>query len=322
MKVGGAAMFTLGFDVAKDKLDVALINRSGQLKDRYVVANMPKAITELLKTVHAKHPKLIAGCEATGHYHVALVRTCLAANIEVRILNPLMTKQYTRATIRGRKTDTDDALSIARLILRGEGRAASLSDIALPKLYVRLATKVAQQRQALELQQQFLRALDADGKIRDCFLPAIAALDKLSTELRAYAAADVNPKDYELLQSIIGIGPHIAVSILAEVGDITRFPSSKQLIAFAGFDPKQKQSGTTLNRTGRLTKRGSPELRRVLFLAATVARRYDPELKLYYEKKRGEGKRYTPAVIAVTQKLINRIYAVLVRQTPYVTKST
>jgi transposase len=317
-------MFTLGFDVAKDKLDVALINRSGQLKDRYVEKNSPKAITELLKTVRMKHPKVRCGCEATGHYHVALVRACLSLGIEVRILNPLMTKQYTRATIRGRKTDSDDALSIARLILRDEGRSANLSDIALPKLYVRLATKVAQQRQALDLQMQFLEALETEDvtPIRERFIPAIAALDKLSLELRAHAAANVNQRNYELLQSIVGIGPHIAVSILAEIGDISRFPSSKQLVAFAGFDPKQKQSGTSLNRTGRLTKRGSPELRRVLFLAATSARRYDTELKEYYQKKRNEGKRYTPAVIAVTQKLTNRVYAVLTRQTPYVTKST
>ena len=185
---------------------------------------------------------------------------------------------------------------------------------------MRLATKVAQQRQALELQQQFLGAIDANEQVRQCFMPAITALDKLSVEIRAYAEAEVNLKDYKLLQSIVGIGPHIAPSILAEIGDVTRFPSSKQLIAFAGFDPKQRQSGSSMNRTGRITKRGSPELRRVLFLAASVARRYDPELKLYYQKKRDEGKRYTPAVVAVTQKLINRIYAVLARQTPYITK--
>lgn len=317
-------MFTLGFDVAKDKLDVALINRSGQLKERFSVSNTPKAITEFLKIVRTNHPKLVTGCEATGHYHVALVRACLALGVEVRILNPLMTKQYTRATIRGRKTDTDDALSIARLILRGEGKPATQADIALPKLYVRLATKVTQQRQALELQQQFLEALDLEvgASARDCFRAATTALTVLASELRAHAAKGVNPRDYELLQSIVGIGPQIAVSILAEIGDISRFPSSKQLVAFAGFDPKQKQSGTSLNRTGKLTKRGSPELRRVLFLAATSARRYDPELKLYYERKRGQGKRYTPAVIAVTQKVTSRVYAVLTRQTPYITEST
>lgn len=75
-KVGGTAMFTLGFDVAKDKVDVALVNRSGQLKDRYIVTNSPKTITDLLKSVRSKHSKLRCGCEATGHYHVALVRAC------------------------------------------------------------------------------------------------------------------------------------------------------------------------------------------------------------------------------------------------------
>ena len=176
----------------------------------------------------------------------------------------------------------------------------------------------------MELQRQFLQALETetDEPVRDCFSSAIASLSKLADELRARAALDVNPKDLELLQTIVGIGPHIAVSILAEIGDVTRFPSSKQLIAYTGFDPKQKQSGSSLNRTGRLTKRGSPELRRVLFLAASSARRYDPELKAYYQMKREQGKRYTPAVVAVTHKLTNRIYAVLIRQTPYIIKSS
>lgn len=209
MKYGGANMFTLGFDVAKDKLDAALINRSGQLVERFVVRNEPKPLTDLLRAIRTKHPRLMTGCEATGHYHIALVRACLALGIDMRILNPLMTKQYTRATIRGRKTDTDDALSISRLILRGEGRPASLTDIALPKLYVRLATKIGQQRQALELQRQFLQALEseADAHVRDSFLPAIAALDKLAAGLRAHAAATVDQADYQLLQSIVGIGP-------------------------------------------------------------------------------------------------------------------
>jgi transposase len=315
-------MFTLGFDVAKDKLDVALVNRSGQLKDRYLVSNNQKSLTKLIKAVHSKHPKLTIGCEATGSYHIVLVRVCLDLGVELRILNPLMTKQYTRATIRGRKTDIDDALSIARLILRGEGRIATVADLSLPKLYVRLATKVTQQRQALDLQQQFLVRLGASSDITKLFAPAIASLEKLTKDLRGKAFTGVSLNDYELIQSIVGVGPLTATSILAEVGDIKRFPSSKQLIAYAGLDPRVKQSGATLNRNTKLTKRGSPELRRVLFLCADSARRYDPELKLYYQNKRDQGKAYTPSVIAVTQKLTNRIYAVLKRQTPYITKTS
>ncbi len=54
-------MFTLGFDVAKDKLDVALVNRSGQLKDRFLVSNSSKDLSKLIKDVRIKHPKLVAG---------------------------------------------------------------------------------------------------------------------------------------------------------------------------------------------------------------------------------------------------------------------
>lgn len=311
-------MLVLGFDVAKDKLDVALVNRSGQLKDRYLVSNSSKDLTKLIKQVGTKHPKLMAGCEATGSYHITLIKVCLDLGIELRILNPLMTKQYTRATIRGRKTDLDDALSIARLILRGEGRLASISDLSLPKVYVRLATKVVQQRQALDLQKQFLIRLGANKDISGLFIPATEALEQLTKDLRGKAFKDVNLADYELIQSIVGIGSTTATSILAEIGDIRRFPSSKQLIAYAGLDPRVKQSGTTLNRNTKLTKRGSPELRRCLFLCANTARRYDPELKAYYQNKRDQGKAYTPSVVAVAQKLTNRIYAVLTRQTPYV----
>jgi len=315
-------MFVLGFDVAKDKLDVALVNRLGKLVERYLVRNTRKDLIKLIKTVQTKHPKLIAGCEATGSYHYGLIKVCLDMDIELRILNPVMTKQYTKSTIRGRKTDLDDALSIARLILRGEGKLATASDLSLAKAYGRLATKVTQTKQALDLQRQFLVRLGASKDITELFMPATAALDQLAKDLRSIAAMDVDPKDFKLIQSIVGIGPTTATSILAEIGDISRFPSSSKLIAYSGLDPRVKQSGKTLSRNTKLTKRGPPELRRALFLSANIARMYDPEMQVYYQNKRAQGKAYTPSVVAVAQKLTNRIYAVLTRQSPYITKTT
>ena len=233
-----------------------------------------------------------------------------------------MTKQYTRSTIRGRKTDLDDALSIARLILRGEGKLASSTDLSLPKAYGRLATKVTQAKLALNLQRQFLVRLGADKDVSELFEPVVVALDQLAKQLRDKAALDVNPTDLKLIQSIVGVGSITATSILSEIGDISRFSSGSKLIAYSGLDPRVKQSGTTLNRNTKLTKRGSPELRRSLFLAANIARRFDPELRDYYLNKRAQGKAYTPSVVAVSQKLTNRIYAVLTRQTPYIPKSS
>jgi transposase len=117
--------------------------------------------------------------------------------------------------------------------------------------------------------------------------------------------ANATPGDLsERLQSIPGVGPYIAACVIGEIQDMRRFRSSKELIAFAGLDPRIKQSGHTLNVTGRLTKRGSHYLRHSLFLAATVARQHDPYFKSLYDKKRNEGKSYTVVCCVVARKLL------------------
>lgn len=138
-------MFTLGFDVAKNKVDSALLNKSGQLKARYQTSNTVTDITKLLQIVQQKHPKLQVGCESTSFYHVATLHACRQLGLWCYVLNPLLTKQYTRSTVRGRKTDPDDAVSIARLVLRGEGGLAT-AEHSFAQTYIRLATKVVQMK--------------------------------------------------------------------------------------------------------------------------------------------------------------------------------
>lgn len=119
------------------------------------------------------------------------------------------------------------------------------------------------------------------------------------------------------LQTIPGIGPYVAASLIGEVQDMSRFATAKAFVAYAGLDPKIRQSGHTLNSTGRLTKRGSSYLRRSLFIAASVARQYDPNFKALYEKKRSEGKGYKVAVCVVARKLAAVIRAVWLSDMSY-----
>jgi transposase len=92
-------------------------------------------------------------------------------------------------------------------------------------------------------------------------------------------------------------------------------------VAYAGLDPKVRQSGITLKRNTHLTKRGSPYLRRAVYFSAVIASRFDPELKRYYLKKRSEGRRYREAMVATARKLLYRIYAVWKRGTSYTTEA-
>lgn len=313
-------MFILGFDVAKDHHDIVLTNKSGQAKQRWQIANTALATKTLLEQVKTQHPKLEVGCEATGSYHNTVLRACLSLGISCRLLNPLTTKQYTKSTVRGRKTDRDDALSIARLVMRGEGSLVTAASMSPARNYVRLATKVQQHIHALRLQQRYLS--ETTGEPAETgFSLALTALGQLTIDLRSRATLHVDPAAYQLLTSLVGIGPAIAVSLAAEIGDINRFASPKQLVAYAGLDPRVRQSGTVLRRNTKLTKRGSAELRYSLFLAANIARQHDLELKAYYQKKRAEGRTYTEATVATARKVCNRVFAVLSRGTPYV-KST
>lgn len=119
------------------------------------------------------------------------------------------------------------------------------------------------------------------------------------------------------LHTIPGIGIIGAATILAEIGDISRFKNSSSLIAFAGIDPTVRQSGEFNSTHNHMSKRGSPYLRHVIFLAATTCSFHNSPLNAYYKKKRDQGKHHLTATGAVARKLTTVIYAVLRDSKPY-----
>mgnify|MGYP000951489642 CR=1 FL=1 len=128
-------------------------------------------------------------------------------------------------------------------------------------------------------------------------------------------------KQLKKLNSVIltipGIGPATGAIILGEIGDINRFSNPKKLVAFAGIDPTAYQSGNFTGANNRLSKKGSPYLRRAVWMSAVVASRSDPVFKAFYEKKRREGKAHGTAIGAVARKLLYTIHAVLKTNKPY-----
>ena len=119
------------------------------------------------------------------------------------------------------------------------------------------------------------------------------------------------------LHTIPGIGIIGAATILAEIGDISRFKNSSALVAFAGMDPTVRQSGEFNSTHNHMSKRGSPYLRHAIFLAATTCSFQNSPLNAYYKKKRDQGKHHLTATRAVARKLTTVIYAVLRDSKPY-----
>ena len=119
------------------------------------------------------------------------------------------------------------------------------------------------------------------------------------------------------IMSIPGIADILGPTILGEIGNVERFSNVKKLVAFAGLDPVVSQSGRFENKSGKISKRGSPLLRQALFLAANTAIQNDENLKRFYVKKRSEGKHHFSALNAVAAKLLRIVYWVLKNNREY-----
>lgn len=315
-------MTILGFDVAKLTVVVAEADRRATVRGLTTLENTSTAIGTFLDEVRSRHPACWAIAESTGDYHRPLVEACLARGIDCKLVNPILTKQFTRATIRGRKTDATDAVVLVKLALQGEGRLATVDLLAPVKPLVRTAARLTQLRQSLRATAARFGTVVSDEALTTQLATSVDDLTTAIAQLREKAVAASDPTTLELLMSIPGIGPTIATTLVAELAPIDRFSGAAAVVAYAGLDPRVLQSGTSLNRHAALTKRGSPYLRHMLFVAASSARRCDPQLQEYYVKKRvTEHKAYRTAVVAVSRKLIARVYAVWTRGTPYLKRS-
>ncbi|HEU5187717.1 MAG TPA: IS110 family transposase [Candidatus Saccharimonadales bacterium] len=302
-------MYFLGFDTAKAKYDVSCVDEHGVEQWRDMVPNTTEAVAVLLLTAtgHYGEDNLTCVVESTGCYHYPLLDVAEALAIPCKVYNPILTKQHIKSSVRGKKTDRTDALAIARLGLRGEGRLHSPEPYRTLKYYLRCYQKIGAIDLMLKLHCAHLTSVldDEMSPVMQTSLEAVqesvlAARKALYADMQLAAAGDL----YVLLQTIPGIGPYIAASLIGEIQDMQRFPSSRAVVAYSGLDPKIRQSGQNQGGKGRLTKRGSSYLRRSIFIAANVSRQFDPQFKALYDKKRAEGKSHTVATCVVARKLL------------------
>ena len=120
---------------------------------------------------------------------------------------------------------------------------------------------------------------------------------------------------FKIINSFYGIGEILTAEILGELGDITRFDSPKEIIAFCGLDPTIKQSGKSINVKGAISKRGNKYARYILFNCSQMvvklgASNY-PEhpVYIYYQNKKAEGKHYYESLTACSTKILRMLYS-------------
>jgi transposase len=316
--------YFLGFDAAKLKLDMSLIDESSAELWHDKIANDEATLSELLLMLADEYDgggnTLTAVVEATGRYHTPLLDASITAGIPCKVYNPLLTKQGIKASVRGKKTDRSDALLIARMGLRGEGRVYAREPFPATKSHARSYQKLGMVDGAVSRHVAHLTAMSGDNLSETIQSVFTAIRDSIATARKTLykeLAASAEGSVFTRLQTIPGIGPFVAASLIGEIQSMERFHSAHSLIAYAGLDPKVRQSGKSLNSTGQLSKRGSSYLRRSIFIAANIARQHDPVLRTLYDKKRDEGKGYKVANVVVARKLLTIVRAVWLSERDY-----
>lgn len=145
----------------------------------------------------------------------------------------------------------------------------------------------------------------------------IEFMENQLSEIDAEMAKLLAESEYSVITTISGIGPTLGSIIVSEIGDIERFETSSKLVAYAGLDASVKQSGEFNSSQNKISKRGSPYLRRALWMAAFMSLQCDPALYDYYSRLRARGKSHRLATTAVARKLCIIVWAIMKSKKPY-----
>lgn len=257
--------------------------------------------------------------EPTSTYSRRLETLCRTQRISCCQLNPRVVP-HLRQVGKGRsKTDSSDAELLYRYgIERGHSEAAQLGNDSLGEsIQARLACyRVAQK--ARIAYQGLLEALSQDPSTPEALL---AELQAEIAELKGkegqhlVAAQRIVEEDeqvtqrFDALLSIPGAGPVTALTLLAL---FRKYPDTNrgQIVALAGFDPIQFQSGTSVHGKTRISKRGNREVRKRLFEATLSAARYNPSIRSIYRRLKEQGKPDKVARIAAARKLLLIAHAI------------
>jgi transposase len=306
-----AVPVTVGIDVSQDALEVVV--RPAGTHQR--VANDAPGHAELIASLRAMPPTIVA-LEASGSYARGVVAALVAADLPVAVLNPHQVRAFARATGQLAKTDRLDAAVLAHYAeaLRPEPRP--IPDAAQQEL----AALVGRRQDLLAMriaEQHRLRTLPATlaGPVREHIQWLRDQLKTVEAAITERIAAQPQwQADSALLQTMKGVGPIISATLVARLPELGRL-NRRQIAKLVGVAPLAHDSGK--HRGKRHCAGGRADVRTALYLGALVATRYNPVIRVFYQRLVGAGKPKKVALVACAHKLLTILGAMLRDRTPW-----
>jgi transposase len=299
----------VGIDVAKATLDVAVHPTA----ERWTIAHTEGEVAGLVRRLTGLPPALVV-LEATGGLEVPLAGALVTAGLPVAVVNPRQVRDFAKATGTLAKTDALDAAVLAHFAAAVRPTPRPLPDAATQTL----AALVTRRRQLVEMLTAERNRLGSASRPLRVEIQAHITwlqrrLGRLDTDLhQAIRTSPVWRVQDDLLQSVPGVGPVLAVTLLAslpELGTLNR----KAIAALVGVAPLNRDSGTLRGR--RMVWGGRAAVRAVLYMGTLVAVRHNPVLRAFYQRLRAVGKLPKVALTACMRKLLTILNAMLKHQT-------
>jgi transposase len=337
-KGGHPIMFYIGIDLHKKFSQVTVMNEQGNISQRKkLYHNDLESLKSYLSSFNHRAQATIEATRNWSWFYDLLEE----AGINTKLAHPLKTRAIAEARI---KTDKLDSATLAHL-----DRADLIAQAYVPVPPIRQQRELLRYRQSLvrirsAIKNKIHALIDKQGvfppaftdlfggkglcflkevklsKIQrqnlDGYLNLLEQFNQLIKEASKRIRKSVKElPQAKLLMTIPGVSFLTSHLLLAEIGDISRFPSAGKLCSYAGLVPSVHQSGQQCYH-GRITKQGNAYIRWAMIEVAQTAIRYDTTLGRWHLKlsvKRGKNK----ATVACARKLLVAIYHMLQKNQPY-----
>ncbi len=302
---------SVGIDVSKHSLEWAA-GLEGKIQH---VRNEPRPIAQLVRHIAALEPARII-VESTGGYERRLVAKLAEAGLPVVVVNPRRVRSFGEGMGMLAKTDAIDARLLA---LFGEKVQPPIRPILQGRDRL-LADLVARRRQIVALIVAEKNRRDtASDPVRRLMAPLLRQLkrhlEKLDATIETALLADAERAElYELLQTVPGVGPGVARTLLVDLPELGHI-GRREIASLVGVAPFARDSGKV--RGMRRIRGGRASVRTVLYLAAMSAARFNPVLRELYQRLRQAGKPPKLAFVAVARKLLTMLNAIARERTAW-----
>ena len=317
----------IGCDVSKYTLDFAIYQRGIDYRKfkHHQVSNDEAGFKELLKWLKSngvkKYKDTVVGIEHTGYYSNALAEWLFRKRITFCYLHPLDVKNYISSS--RNKNDSEDACMIADyLYTMREKLTPSTPEPSKIKQLRALRNERALIIKSRTAFLNLLKNIDEPASIKRMQ----TIINELNTQVKAIEksimeAINSNEKikqNYNLITTIPGIGLVNAINTIIATCNFTKFQTARQYAKFCCICPLSNESGISVRGGEHISKKGHNELKTDLTEAARSTIIHNSQMKAYYQRKRAQGKSHGCVMNAIKFKLVCRMFAVIIRQSPYV----